>query len=172
MDWYLVLALALIAAGFVLLLAEFFAPTGGLLVVAGVLLLAVSVGVVLLYGTTTEALAVAVAVAVGGPVAGWRLTSLYERRMTSGLLKVEPEADPPLASGLEKYRGRFGRTVTPMRPAGAVEIDGRRVDAVSEGPMIDAAVGVKCVAVRFGTPVVRPVDAPTGLDDLPADALG
>lgn len=170
MDWYLTLALALIVAGVAFQAAELFLPTGGVLIVAGAFCCAVAVAVVMLFGNTWEAFGVAVVVAVGGPLTLWQFGSFAQKR--AAVLKVEPDADPPPAAGLEKYRGRFGRTVTPMRPAGAVEIDGRRVDAVSEGPMIEAGVGVKCVAVRFGTLVVRPADTPTGLDDLPVDALG
>ena len=78
-------------------------------------------------------------------------------------------ATTPEASGLEKYRGRYGRAVTPMRPAGAVEIEGRRVDALSEGLMIEAGAYVKCVDVRAGHIVVRKVDTPKDLDDLSTD---
>ena len=176
MEWYLSLTLLLVAAGAVLLAGEFFLPTGGFLVVIGVLCFAVAVGVVLLYGDMYEAIGVILAVCVGVPVAGWQLVANYEERVAAPLLGSESVATTmatlPGIAELDKLRGRFGRTVTPMRPAGAVEIDGRRVDAQSEGPLIAPGVWVKCVDVRAGKVVVREADAPSDLLDLPLDGLG
>ena len=72
---------------------------------------------------------------------------------------------------LDKLKGRYGKTATPMRPAGAVVIDGRRVDALSEGMMIDAGSWVKCVEVRAGRVIVRQVDEPDDLRNFDLDGL-
>jgi membrane-bound serine protease (ClpP class) len=169
MDWYLTLALALIIAGVIFQAAELLLPTGGIFIVLGALCCIGAVVVVIMFGKTWEAFAITLVVAVGGPLALWQFGTLAQKR--AALLKVDPEETPPLLAGLEQYAGRFGRTVTPLRPGGSVEIDGRRLDAVSEGQMIDAGVPVKCVAVRFGTLVVRPSETPRELDQLPVDTL-
>ena len=41
-----------------------------------------------------------------------------------------------------------GTARTPLRPAGTVEIDGRLVDAVSDGTFLDAGTRVEVVAVE------------------------
>ena len=169
MEWYLAVAFALIGCGVVLLVAEFFLPTGGVVVVGAIAAFAVAVGVVFNYGTTSEGIATSIAVSVGLPVAGavmfygWQRLSLQPHIAADG---GAANGDDPFIAGLAKLRGRYGRTVSAMRPAGTVEIEGRRVDAMSEGRMIDADVWVRCVDVRGGTVVVRQADAPGGLDDI------
>jgi len=62
-----------------------------------------------------------------------------------------------------------GKTVSPMRPSGTVEFDNTRVDAMTEGVMIDAGVFVRCVDVRGGKVIVRRMDAPRDLTDINLD---
>lgn len=135
MDWYLTLAFVLIGCGVVLLLAEFFLPTGGILVVVGLGLMIAAVAVILLYGSTTEAVAAVIATCVGLPIAGSLL--FYGWRRLSRQVSLDSEtvqatvANTPEAAELEQLKGRYGKTVSPMRPAGSVEIYGRRVDALT-----------------------------------------
>src|SRR5436853_7443338 len=70
MEWYLTVAVLLIGLGVVFLAAEFFFPTGGVLVVAAVGCFAVAVGLIALYGDTQETVAAVIALSVGLPVAG------------------------------------------------------------------------------------------------------
>ena len=62
---YLTIALILIGLGVFLLLAEILVPTGGVLVVAALFFFAFAVGIILYYGTTTEAV---VAIHEGTPL--------------------------------------------------------------------------------------------------------
>jgi hypothetical protein len=50
-----------------------------------------------------------------------------------------------------------------MLPAGAIILDGRTVDAVSEGMPIEAGQMVRVVEVRANRVVVRPLD-----DEIPS----
>ena len=43
----------------------------------------------------------------------------------------------PSMGELEALKGRHGKTLSSMRPSGSVDFDGRRVDALTEGMMID-----------------------------------
>jgi membrane-bound ClpP family serine protease len=70
----------------------------------------------------------------------------------------------PVSMELERLRGRFGKTLSPLRPAGATEFDGERVDALSEGPLIEAGAWVRCVDVRAGRVIVREVAGPPDLN--------
>jgi membrane-bound serine protease (ClpP class) len=175
MDGYLALAFILIGFGVVLLAAEFFLPTGGVLVVVGVGLIAAAVGVILYYGSTTEAVAAVIAACVGLPIAANLLLYAWQRMSRQVGLDSETVtatvANTREAAELEQYRGRYGRTVSPMRPSGTVEIDGRRLDALTEGMMLDADVWVKCVGTKAGWVVVRRVDPPAGLSDMSLDEL-
>jgi membrane-bound ClpP family serine protease len=84
-------------------------------------------------------------------------------------LKV-PEEDETLASAaanqeLERLRGRIGKTVSALRPAGITEFDGRRVDTITEGMPVEPGQWVRCVGVQAGRVIVRQVERP-GLGDL------
>jgi membrane-bound serine protease (ClpP class) len=51
--------------------------------------------------------------------------------------------------------GKKGKTITPLRPAGIAEFEGRRVDVVSEGEFIPQDTSVKVIKVEGGRVVVR-----------------
>ena len=173
MDWYLAIAFILIGFGVVLLAAEFFLPTGGVLVVGAVACFALAVGLILYYGTTEEAIAAVIGLSVGLPIAGgvmfygWRRLSL---RAGPAASSTAVAASPELAE-LEQLRGRHGRTVSFMRPSGTVDFDGRRIDALTEGMMLDPGVWVRCVDVRAGRVIVRQVEQPGDLSDMRIDEL-
>ena len=74
----------------------------------------------------------------------------------------------PGNASLEQLRGRIGKTVSTLRPAGIAEFDGKRVDCMSEGMMIEADQPVRCVDVRAGKVIVRLIDKPK-LENLERD---
>ena len=54
--------------------------------------------------------------------------------------------------------GRIGVAKTLLRPAGKVTIDGRPIDCVTEGDIVQPGTRVKVLAVRGAKVVVRPVE--------------
>lgn len=54
--------------------------------------------------------------------------------------------------------GEEGRTITPLRPAGTADFQGRRVDAISEGVMIERGRPVRVVKIEGRRIVVREVE--------------
>jgi membrane-bound ClpP family serine protease len=165
MEWYLLVALALIVIGAGVLLVEFILPTGGILVVVAVALFASAVGLVFLYGSTLEGVISIVGLSIGLPVAGsimfagWKKLSLKSALDTDANTSAEATEVPSL-------EGVVGKTLSPMRPSGIVDFDGRRVDAMSQGPLIDAGEWVKCVEVRAGKVIVRKLDQKPEVKDL------
>ncbi len=55
----------------------------------------------------------------------------------------------------ETLLGAFGTALTTLRPAGTALVDDRRVDVVSDGPMIPAGTPVEVVSARGSRVVVR-----------------
>ena len=53
--------------------------------------------------------------------------------------------------------GMTGITLTPLRPSGTVDIGGKRIDVVSEGPMVDRGATVEVTRSRGAVVVVREV---------------
>lgn len=171
METYLIVAFVLIGLGLVQLVGEFAFPTGGLFLFGAVATFAVAVGVIWYFGTSTEATVAVVGFCLGVPAMGWGLVQAWKS------LALKRGLDPDAAGGsitqavpelseLERLKGQTGKTVTPMRPAGVVIIGGQRVDAISEGVMLDPNVWVRCVEVKAGRVIVRRVAAPPDLTDL------
>jgi len=153
-------AAALFVVGMALLGAEAFVPGFGVFGIAGV---AAMLGSVYLFtGGGTDALkatAVALVVTVGGSILLLRLAArkgLLDRlalgvrlgREEGVLARVEPE----------ELVGQTGTAVTPFRPAGILEVDGRRIDAVSEGAFIPAGTPVRIVSVEGPRVLVRAIE--------------
>ena len=59
-----------------------------------------------------------------------------------------PESD-------RRWLGRIGTSVSPLRPAGIAEIDGTRVDVVSDGGFIEAGAAIEVTRVDGNRIVVR-----------------
>jgi membrane-bound serine protease (ClpP class) len=74
-------------------------------------------------------------------------------------------ADMAGNAGLEALRGKTGRAVSSLRPSGVAVFDGRRIDVITEGLMVEPGQWVKCVEVRANKVIVRPADPPS-LDDF------
>jgi membrane-bound serine protease (ClpP class) len=170
---YLTIALILFALGVIMLVAEVLLPTGGILVVASLLFFALGVGIILAQGNTTEAVVAVAALAVGLPAIGYVAVAAYRRMSIGSELDESTAAGPLPISGqaeLEALKNRTGKTVSTMRPAGTVEFDGKRIDAMTEGVMLEAGAWVRCVAVKGNVVIVRQIDPPADVTDISPDA--
>lgn len=159
------LAYILIAAGAVLLVAELFLPTGFILVVIGTLSALAGVGLLFVHSSLETAVTGLLTVCVGGPLLGGLLFSLWPYSPMGRKLMRAREVQETVASmagnvELGGLRGKVGRTVSPLRPSGVAEFDGRRIDVITEGLMVEPGQWVKCVEVRANKVVVRPADKP------------
>jgi membrane-bound serine protease (ClpP class) len=164
------LAYILIAVGVVLTLAELVLPTGFVLVAIGICSAFIGVGLLFMYASMETAVTALLSLCVGGPLLGGFLFYLWPYSpMGRKLIRASQQGDTVAAmagnAGLEGLRGKVGRAVSPLRPSGIAEFDGRRIDVLTEGLMVEAGQWVKCVEVRANKVIVRPADKPT-LDDF------
>jgi len=173
----LTVAYGLIAVGLVLMAAELFLPTHGILFGLG--LAAALIGVILSFGvgfstgvTTLTIAVIVVPLFVMALLNLWPKTPMGKRLVLRGPEEDEAVANMPVSLELERLRGRFGRTLSPLRPCGLVEFDGKRVDTMTEGEMIDAHQWVRCVDIKGGRVIVRSVDKPPDLGDMDTALLG
>lgn len=162
----------LIVLGLALACLEVFIPSGGVLGFLSVssVLAAVVLGFVQGpgYGLATLGTAIVVipsAVAVA-------LKALPHTPMGKRLLLQLPRGEDVLPKGrmsqLQQLIGKVGQTKSPMLPSGALVIEGRTINAQSEGMPIEAGQWVRVVDVRGNRVVVRPVEeSPAG--DRPDD---
>jgi membrane-bound ClpP family serine protease len=160
----LVWAALLVLLGLLLVMLEIFIPSGGVLgflalcsMLAGVALAFYQNGAVV---GSIFVLVVAVALPMVVALAfHWLPNTPVGRRLLPDVPDSETvRPDNDQRRRLRELVGRSGRARSAMLPGGAVEIDGRIVDAVSEGLPIDAGQLVCVVEVRGTRVVVRPLD--------------
>jgi membrane-bound serine protease (ClpP class) len=160
-------AFGLILAGLVLLVAELFIPSHGILFVLSVCALVFGVSLTFIYGSDPSVgILTLVALFFVLPVVGnfalrySSRTRLGKKLFLEGTDEDSTVASMPVNLELEQLRGKFGRAISPLRPSGVVDFDGRRVDTITQGMMVEPGAWVRCIDVRAGHVVVRPVDKP------------
>src|SRR5262245_17891815 len=143
MEGNALLAYGLILIGLLLMAAEVFLPTMGILAALGIAGLIAGLAMTF-YRDPTQGLIALIAVFVLIPIVTPVLFHYMPRTAMGKMFILEgPEEDATVAQmpvnvELEQLRGRYGKSVSPLSPSGTSEFDGRRVDTVTEGDMIDA----------------------------------
>jgi len=156
----------LVASGFVLLILEIFVVPGfGLAGVLGIGALLAGLSLSLIGGGATWEFA---AIAMGRVLISVLLAlaaSLVLLRflprlpfgrqliLETGLAAGEGYASAPESDN--RWLGKSGTALSPLRPAGIAVIDGERVDVVSDGEFIDAGISVSVTRVDGNRIVVR-----------------
>jgi len=161
-----ILAVVLLVVGMGLAVLEVFFPSGGVLSfltfcsIAGAVVMGFRSGP----GAGTAVLCtalIALPTAVVVALKVWPNTAMGKQV----LLEI-PASDDVLPDSdrrhiFEDIHGKVGVAKTKMLPAGAIVIDGRIFDAVSEGTPIEPGDSVKVVDVRANRLIVRAVEAET-----------
>jgi membrane-bound serine protease (ClpP class) len=168
----LILAYLLILVGLLLMAAELFVPSHGAFILLA--LIAIVSGIVMTFYYRSDATLgvltlLGVFVAVPSLAAFlfhiWPKTPLGKRFFLNGPDEDATIASMPVNIELEQLRGRFGRTVSSLRPGGVTDFDGKRVDTITEGMMVEPGQWVRCIDVKAGRVIVRPAQKPD-LGDL------
>lgn len=177
-DNTLLLAYGLIVLGFLLMGAELVLLAHGISLVLGVA--AIIVGIAMIFANSSAHGVATLSTVLGlmvilGPLAIyiWPKTPVGKRLLLKAADEDDTVANLPVNLELEQLRGRYGKTLSALRPSGVTEFDGRRIDTMSEGTMIDPGVWVRCIDVKAGRVIVRQVERPPDLGDLdPGDLRG
>lgn len=153
-------ALAFLLGIFALVLEIFLLPGFGIAGMAGIIFL--GWGVLLLSVDITsafKALVVALILSIVLFVLGIKLLARinFWQRFTLGVRQYKEAGYIAPGEEAGRFIGLEGVAVTPLRPAGTVEVAGQRLDVVSEGGFVAAMSKVKVIKVEGGRIVVRPV---------------
>jgi len=154
-------SIALMAVGIAAILVEVFVPAGGLVGLAGAASIVASVafgfarvgpvaGSVLLLvalGGVPPLLFVALKLFPRSAVGRWLVLSQAQRADEGYAVRSPEEA--------ARLLGKQAVTVTPLRPVGTAEIDGRRYSVVTEGEYVDGGRSVRVVRVEGSRILVR-----------------
>ena len=157
-DWSLLTAF-LYVMGLVMLMVEALIPGLGVAGITGVILVLVSIvmisssffqAMLILIGTIAVTILLIIALYKLGYGKGY---------IKSMILSTEQKNEEGYVSskGYEKYLGMSGTVITPLRSSGTVLIDGKRIDAVSEGEFIEKDIVVEVIKIEGGRIVVRKI---------------
>jgi membrane-bound serine protease (ClpP class) len=158
--------LLLVATGVMLLGLELFVIPGfGVAGFGGIVALAAGLGLTLVGAGATASViiaafgrvAISLLLALAGGFALLRMLPRlpFGRRL---VLDAEMGAEQGYTSPPESDRqqlGRIGIALSPLRPAGVAEIEGSRVDVVSDGGFIEAGAAIEVTRVEGNRVVVR-----------------
>lgn len=149
----------LLVAGLLFMLLEVFIPSHGLLGVSGIACLALSLWFAFKLGAILG-LVVAVLILILLPIEIVFGVKVFPRtpigkRMILPAREDTTAADRASADDLSGFVGKAGVTVTMCRPSGIAEIDGKRVDVVAEGMVIDANRPINVLKIDGNRVIVR-----------------
>jgi membrane-bound ClpP family serine protease len=171
-------AILLMLLGGLLAISEVFIPSGGILGLLSIVAIVTSIALAFYHhGPGTGLLFSAIAV-IGVPVCMgialkyWPKTSLGKRFISQPPSSDEVLPDSEARRQLKALVGRIGRAKCDLLPAGAIEIDGQTIDALTQGQPVDQGRMVKVVEVKANRVVVRPLEDGENLSERdPNDVL-
>jgi membrane-bound serine protease (ClpP class) len=155
--------IGMLAAGAVLLMLEILTPTFGVLAMLAVVAFCVAVWACFLENMVLG-FVVLIALMVAVPLYLIMLVKwLPKNPLSRGLfLQKAHEGEGegvPDADSLQTLIGRNATTETPLRPAGMIRVNGRRLSALAEGDLIDAGQEVTIVRVNGSDVLVRTAES-------------
>jgi membrane-bound serine protease (ClpP class) len=116
-------------------------------------------------------LVILIVVVVGFPVLAvvtfrvWPQTPIGRRILLGSRTSQDVLPDTAGRRNLKGLEGKVGVAKSQMLPSGAITIDGRTIDAFSEGMPIDVGQRIVVISVRGTRVVVRPADEEPPLEN-------
>ncbi len=148
--------------GIAMLLVEAFMPGFGIAGFLGIVLEVVAVySAWKHHGMVFALILTAILLAVIGVMIYFSYRSAMRGRLSRSNLILNDEKIPipeQAKDALSGFLNRQGTTVSSLRPGGTVEIDGVRMNAASEGDLIEKGTKVRVTGVEGDHVVVRPVN--------------
>jgi membrane-bound ClpP family serine protease len=158
MDSVAIIAL-LYAAGLILVVAEVFVPSHGLLTIGSLVCFGIAIQQTFERTTTGGAIGLVSCLLVVPTVLLLGIKNVHRLPMGDKLAPPHPELSARSAAvehdDCAALIGRTGKCITPLRPVGIGEFDGRRVSCVAEAGMIDAGEAIVGVDVHLSNLAVR-----------------
>ena len=146
----LLIPIALILAGLALIAAEvYLVPGFNIVGILGLVLIVFAVGYVFTEGGVVGGVLALVGTIAGGGLLFWFMwqSGAWDRFVLSTNLRQDETVAATEAEQRNRYLGREGTALTPLRPTGVVEIGDERLEVVTEGEFIAAGSRIRIVAM-------------------------
>ncbi len=155
-------AILLLIAALACVAAELFLPTHGILALCAALLALGSI--ILAYNASpTLGILFGMTIVIVSPIVFYWAIRLYPHTPMGKrvmLRKPAEKINQPFAQETQKltqYIGKRGTALSTLRPSGIVDIDGDRIDCISESDAIPAGTPVEIIRVIGLKAVVKPL---------------
>ncbi|MEN6575645.1 MAG: NfeD family protein [Phycisphaerales bacterium] len=168
MDWWLLFAIFLYVACAVLIVAEVFIPSAGLLTICSMACLVGGIWIFFHHSAVAGWIGVMVALVMVPALLALAYKILPKTRFGKRVILSPPvrERGDAIADTPELARliGHVGRVLTTMRPVGMCDFDGRRVECVAESGYLQKDKQVKVIRIEGTQVTVRVTDEAQGKD--------
>ena len=162
MDWWLLFAVFLYLASAVLLVAEVFVPSGGLISVCSLVCLAGGVSIFFSHSVVVGWVGIGVAAVMIPSVLVFAYRMFPKTKFGKSVTLSPPERSLgdaiPDTAELKKLLGEFGVVLSPLRPVGMCDFSGERVECVAESGYVDTGAKVKVIEVEGSQLTVRVIE--------------
>ena len=160
--WWLVFAIFLYFACAVLIIAEVFVPSGGLISLCALACLIGGAVIFFQHSATAGWIGVGIAFVMIPGVLIFTYRIFPKTRFGKSVTLTPPERQQgdaiPDTSELKEMLGKVGVVLTPLRPVGMCDFSGQRVECVAEGGYVDKDKKVKVIDVESTQLTVRMIE--------------
>lgn len=162
MGWWLLFAVFLYFVCAILIVAEVFVPSGGLISILALGCLVGGSAIFFHHSVVAGWIGVGIAVVMIPTVLVIAYRQFPKTRFGKSVTLNPPEREQgdavPDTARLKELLGAVGVVLTPLRPVGMCEVSGRRVECVAESGYVDKGKKVKVINVKSTQLTVRTVD--------------
>jgi len=159
---WLVFAIFLYFACAVLIIAEVFVPSGGLISILALGCLIGGMALFFHHSTTAGWIGIGIAVIMIPTVLIITYRIFPKTRFGKSVTLAPPERQQgdaiPDTSELKELLGAIGVVLTPLRPVGMCDFSGQRVECVAESGYVDKGIKVKVIDVESTQLTVRIIE--------------
>ena len=162
MGWWLLLAVFLFLLCAVLLVAEIFVPSGGIISVLAITSLIAGLVICFKHSMATGVLGIVVAIIMIPATLVMAYRALPGTRFGKAVMLSPPERNSgdaiPDTVQLSEMLGKTGKVLTPLRPVGMVEFEDNRLECVAESGFVSKGETVKVIKIEGTQLTVRIIE--------------
>lgn len=162
MGWWLIFAVFLYFVCAILIVAEVFVPSGGLISIFALGCLVGGIAIFFHYSVIAGWIGVGIAVVMIPVVLviAYRIfpKTRFGKAVTLNPPKREQGDAIPDTARIKELLGAVGVVLTPLRPVGMCDFSGKRVECVAESGYVDKGKKVKVIDVESTQLTVRAID--------------